>query len=101
VTRRAAWELLGILAGGDIQRVAIIVSRSGMRGGDMKLTRRRGAFHGYRLTLVTSFSAVVLGSASAGISPGRAVKAFISLGPLLALQAAIAVFRVEEVIRWG
>jgi len=96
-------SIFGILVGGGTFFVIILVSRGGMGGGDMKLGAMIGAFLGWRFTVLTIFSAVLLGGAIAAglfLAGIRGRKDPIPFGPFLAIGSVASLFWGREILRW-
>jgi leader peptidase (prepilin peptidase)/N-methyltransferase len=83
--------------------LSILASGGGMGGGDLKFGAMLGAFLGWKVVLLTTFIAVVLGGALAValIASGvRGRKDPIPFGPFLAAGGAVSLFWGERVVRW-
>jgi leader peptidase (prepilin peptidase)/N-methyltransferase len=104
-TQRIPWldSLLGILVGGGIFFVIILISPSGMGGGDLKLGAMMGAFLGWKLGLL----AILLGVLSGGLvavcllalgRKGR--KDAVPFGPFLALGGALSMLWGKSILAW-
>jgi leader peptidase (prepilin peptidase)/N-methyltransferase len=104
-TQRISWldSLLGILVGGGIFFVIILISPSGMGGGDLKLGAMMGAFLGWKLGLL----AILLGVLSGGLvavcllalgRKGR--KDAVPFGPFLALGGALSMLWGKSILAW-
>lgn len=104
-TGRLSWieSLLGIVVGGGVFFVIILISPSGMGGGDMKLGAMMGAFLGWKLGLL----AVLLGVLSGGLvavcllalgRKGR--KDAVPFGPFLALGGAVSMLWGGSILAW-
>jgi leader peptidase (prepilin peptidase)/N-methyltransferase len=104
-TARLDWteSLLGIVVGGGVFFVIILISPSGMGGGDMKLGAMMGAFLGWKLGLL----AVLLGVLSGGLvavcllAAGRkGRKDAVPFGPFLALGGAVSMLWGRSILAW-
>ncbi len=105
VTPSRSWidAALGIAVGGAIPFAAIVLSRGGMGGGDIRLGAVIGAFLGWKLAALTFFLAVVLGGVVATallIAGRRGRKDRIPFGPFLAASAVVSLFWGTAVLRW-
>jgi leader peptidase (prepilin peptidase) / N-methyltransferase len=105
VTGRISWldSLLGVLIGGGLFFVIIVASGGGMGGGDMKLGAMLGAFLGWKVVLLATFIAVVVGGGLAiGLMAAklRGRKDAIPFGPFLAAGGAIGLLWGERILRW-
>lgn len=104
-TARLDWteSLLGIVVGGGVFFAIILISPSGMGGGDMKLGAMMGAFLGWKLGLL----AVLLGVLSGGLvavcllAAGRkGRKDAVPFGPFLALGGAVSMLWGRSILAW-
>jgi leader peptidase (prepilin peptidase)/N-methyltransferase len=81
----------------------ILFKREAMGGGDIKLAAALGAFLGMEQMLVGLFLAFVLGVAVGvpfTLARGRSLRNPIPFGPMMALGAAIALFKTTAIVTW-
>ena len=86
--------LVGALLGSGIFFALAVAYPGGMGGGDIKLMAAIGAFLGWKLALLTIFSASVVGAVvgvGAMVFHGKGRKSRIPFGPFLATGAVISV----------
>jgi leader peptidase (prepilin peptidase)/N-methyltransferase len=98
------WDVFaGAAVCGGFFWLVVIVSRGGMGGGDVKLGAMIGAFCGWRLALLATFTALVTGGAAAAVlllAGRKARKDTIPFGPFLAVGALMAYVWGDAVIGW-
>ena len=97
-------SLLGVLVGGGIiysmgELGDILFRKESMGGGDIKLLAMIGAFLGWKLAVLTFFSAPFLGSAIGIIEKIRTKDSAIAYGPFLAIAALAALIWGPKIIQ--
>lgn len=98
-------SVLGALIGGGVIYLTgiagnFIFKKESMGGGDVKLLAMVGAFLGWKLALLTLFSACIFGSIiGLPLRIWRKVE-LIPFGPFLSIGAIISIIWGEEIIRW-
>ena len=102
---RVSWleSLLGILVGGGIFFLIILISPSGMGGGDLKLGAMMGAFLGWQMGLLAILLGVLTGGlvAVALLALGRkGRKDAVPFGPFLALGGAVSMLWGKQILAW-
>ncbi len=97
----AAGYIAGMAAGSGILLLVILASGGGMGMGDMKLMGVIGLFLGWKLSLLTLFSAFVIGGIAGTVlvlTGKKTGKDAVPFGPFLSLAALISVLAGQQII---
>jgi leader peptidase (prepilin peptidase)/N-methyltransferase len=94
---------LGLLLGGGLFLLIAVVSGGAMGGGDIKLMGVLGFWYGWKLTLILSFMAFIIGAIASMLLIAvkiKKMKDYIPFGPFIVIAALIIIFFGSDLLSW-
>lgn len=94
--------IMGFILGGGVFLIIAMLTNGAMGGGDIKLMAVLGLFFGWKLILLISFIAFIIGAVISLILIATKVKTrkdYIPFGPFIAIAALITIFYGLEIVR--